>query len=146
MCFDQVVCPSCLRYASELCKPRSRTPENACLRRPLVLLRQDLLPLKTWGGLPVALGDSKSPLPPSLYEPSGRVNLNSSLPFTGKLITKFLKSDEILSISKKNHSSERNGVCFDQVVCPSCLRYASELCKPRSRTQKMHVSGGPWSS
>ena len=26
------------------------------------------------------------------------VNLNSSLPFTGKLITKFLKSDEILSI------------------------------------------------
>ena len=34
---------------------------------PLVLLRQDLLPLKTWGGLPVALGDSKSPLPPSLY-------------------------------------------------------------------------------
>ena len=41
--------------------------ENACLRRPLVLLRQDLLPLKTWGGLPVALGDGKSPLPPSLY-------------------------------------------------------------------------------
>ena len=30
----------------------------------LVLLRQDLLPLKTWGGLPVALGDGKSPLPP----------------------------------------------------------------------------------
>ena len=54
---------------------------NACLRRPLVLLRQDLLPLKTWGGLPVALGDGKSPLP-SLYEAFGRVNLSSS-PFTG---------------------------------------------------------------
>ena len=37
-------------------------------QEPLVLLRQDLLPLKTWGGLPVALGDGKSPLPPSLYE------------------------------------------------------------------------------
>ena len=49
-------------------------------------------------GLPVALGDGKSPLPPSLYEAFGRVNLSSSLPFTGKLITKFLKSDEILSI------------------------------------------------
>ena len=41
------------------------------------------LPLKTWGGLPVALGDGKSPLPPSLYEAFGRVNLSSSLPFTG---------------------------------------------------------------
>ena len=41
--------------------------------RPLVLLRQDLLPLKTWGGLPVALGDGKVHFPPSLYEePSGR--------------------------------------------------------------------------
>ena len=29
------------------------------------------LPLKTWGGLPVALGDGKSPLPPSLYEAFG---------------------------------------------------------------------------
>ena len=50
------------------------------------------------GRTPVALGDGKSPLPPSLYETFGPVNLNSSLPFTGKLITKFLKSDEILSI------------------------------------------------
>ena len=51
------------------------------------------------GGLPVALGDGKSPLPPQVStRPSGRVNLSSSLPFTGKLITKFLKSDEILSI------------------------------------------------
>ena len=41
--------------------------------RPLVLLRQDLLPLKTWGGLPVALGDGKSPLPPQVStKPSGR--------------------------------------------------------------------------
>ena len=40
-------------------------------QEPLVLLRQDLLPLKTWGGLPVALGDGKSPLPPSLYEAFG---------------------------------------------------------------------------
>ena len=55
---------------------------NACLRRPLVLLRQDLLPLKTWGGLPVALGDGKSPLPPSLYEAFGS-SLSSSLPSQG---------------------------------------------------------------
>ena len=49
--------------------------------------------------------DSLSPLatvrvhfPQVSTRPSGRVNLSSSLPFTGKLITKFLKSDEILSI------------------------------------------------
>ena len=42
------------------------------------------------GRTPVALGDGKSPLPPSLYETFGpEVNLSSSLPFTGKLITKF---------------------------------------------------------
>ena len=32
------------------------------------------------------------------YLRAAEVNLSSSLPFTGKLITKFLKSDEILSI------------------------------------------------
>ena len=52
-------------------------------QEPLVLLRQDLLPLKTWGGLPVALGDSKVHFPQVSTRPSGRVNLNSSLPFTG---------------------------------------------------------------
>ena len=44
---------------------------NACLRRPLVLLRQDLSASQDLGGLPVALGDGKSPLPPSLYEAFG---------------------------------------------------------------------------
>ena len=68
-------------------------------QEPLVLLRQDLLPLKTWGGLPVALGDGKESTSPQVSTNlRAEVNLGSSLPFTGKLITKFLKSDEILSI------------------------------------------------
>ena len=59
--------------------------------------RQDLSASQDLGGLPVALGDGKSPLPPSLYEAFAE-SILALRPFTGKLITKFLKSDEILSI------------------------------------------------
>ena len=44
------------------------------------------------GRTPVALGDGKVHFPPkSLRDLRAEVNLNSSLPFTGKLITKFFE-------------------------------------------------------
>ena len=72
MCFDQVVCV--LRaYATLLnfVKPRSRTQK--CMSQE-ALGPPETRPSasRLGGGLPVALGDGKSPLPPSLSRPGLR--------------------------------------------------------------------------